>query len=153
MRLGIAGTPRAARDMLAEVWERHGVLWHQTIIWVKDRPVLTRSWYMWQSEPCAFGWLKGNKPKRKAEGLAEQRLAGGNRFRRLRKRCIRPRSRWSYLRYRCDNIRPLAICATSRSAAVAVRIVAAENLGRQCRAIELAPEFVGGRAGAVFGSV
>jgi len=52
--------------MLEAVWERYGAFVHQQIIWVKDRPVLTRSWYMWQHEPCFFGWVKGHKPHRVA---------------------------------------------------------------------------------------
>jgi len=36
---------------------------HQQIIWVKTRPVLTYSVYLWQHEPCLFGWIKGEKPK------------------------------------------------------------------------------------------
>lgn len=50
--------------MLEEIWKKHGAFVHQQIIWVKDRPVLTRSWYMWQHEPCFFGWIQGKKPKR-----------------------------------------------------------------------------------------
>lgn len=50
--------------MLEAVWERYGAFVHQQIIWAKDRPVLTRSWYMWQHEPCFFGWVKGQKPRR-----------------------------------------------------------------------------------------
>ncbi len=53
--------------LLEAVWERYGAFVHQQIIWVKDRPVLTRSWYMWQHEPCFFGWVKGQKPKRTAD--------------------------------------------------------------------------------------
>ena len=53
--------------LLESVWEKHGAFVHQQIIWVKDRPILTRSWYMWQHEPCFFGWRKGKKPKRVAE--------------------------------------------------------------------------------------
>lgn len=53
--------------MLEQVWEQHGAFVHQQIIWVKDRPVLTRSWYMWQHEPCFFGWVKGQKPPRTAD--------------------------------------------------------------------------------------
>jgi DNA modification methylase len=41
-----------------------GILVHQQIIWVKNKPVLTHSFYMWQHEPCFFGWKKGHKPKR-----------------------------------------------------------------------------------------
>ena len=33
-----------------------GLLVHQTIVWVKSRPVLTRSDYMWQHEPAFYGW-------------------------------------------------------------------------------------------------
>jgi hypothetical protein len=33
-----------------------GILVHQQIIWVKNKPVLTHSFYMWQHEPCFFGW-------------------------------------------------------------------------------------------------
>jgi DNA modification methylase len=41
-----------------------GILVHQQIIWVKNKPVLTHSFYMWQHEPCFFGWKQGHKPKR-----------------------------------------------------------------------------------------
>jgi DNA modification methylase len=41
-----------------------GILVHQQIIWVKNKPVLTHSFYMWQHEPCFFGWKQGKRPKR-----------------------------------------------------------------------------------------
>jgi DNA modification methylase len=50
--------------MLEAVWEKYGAFVHQQIIWVKDRSVLTRSWYLWQHEPCLFGWVRGNRPPR-----------------------------------------------------------------------------------------
>jgi DNA modification methylase len=50
--------------MLEAAWEKAGAFVHQQIIWVKSRPVLTYSWYMWAHEPCFFGWLRGRKPKR-----------------------------------------------------------------------------------------
>ncbi len=50
--------------LLEGVWTRYGAFVHQQIIWVKDRPVLTRSWYMWQHEPCLMGWVKEHKPPR-----------------------------------------------------------------------------------------
>lgn len=49
--------------MLESVWNRVGAFVHQQIIWVKTRPVLTYSMYLWQHEPCLFGWIKGEKPK------------------------------------------------------------------------------------------
>lgn len=52
--------------MLEAVWAKHGAFVHQQIIWAKDRPILTRSWYMWQHEPCFFGWVRPNRPERYA---------------------------------------------------------------------------------------
>lgn len=56
--------------LLEQIWEEAGAFVHQQIIWSKTRPVLTRSWYLWQHEPCFFGWLKGNKPQRVSEESA-----------------------------------------------------------------------------------
>ncbi|MCL4473549.1 MAG: site-specific DNA-methyltransferase [Actinobacteria bacterium] len=52
--------------MLEAVWKKYGAFMHQQIIWAKDRAVLTRCWYLWQHEPCLFGWVKGKKPDRLA---------------------------------------------------------------------------------------
>jgi DNA modification methylase len=59
--------------MVERVWREFGAFVHQQIIWVKSRPVLTYSVYLWQHEPCLFGWIKGAKPKvRRAQvGAAE----------------------------------------------------------------------------------
>ena len=49
--------------MVEEAWEKNGAFVHQQLIWSKpNRPILTRSWYLWSHEPCFFGWLKGKKP-------------------------------------------------------------------------------------------
>jgi len=53
--------------MVEAVWVEIGAFVHQQIIWSKDRPILTRSHYLWQHEPCLFGWIKGNKPARVSE--------------------------------------------------------------------------------------
>jgi DNA modification methylase len=47
---------------LEGLWAEFGVMLHQQIIWLKTRPVLTRSTYLWKHEPCLYGWVKGNKP-------------------------------------------------------------------------------------------
>ncbi len=52
--------------MVEAVWDKHGAFVHQQIIWVKDRPVLNRSWYSWQHEPCFFGWVRLHQPDRVA---------------------------------------------------------------------------------------
>jgi len=45
-----------------EAWRKTGLLAHQVVIWVKTRGVLTRSHYMWQHEPCMYGWKEGRMP-------------------------------------------------------------------------------------------
>ncbi|MGB8414359.1 MAG: DNA methyltransferase [Candidatus Binatus sp.] len=49
--------------MLETIWNEFGAFVHQQLIWVKSRPVLTYSTYLWQHEPCLFGWIRGEKPK------------------------------------------------------------------------------------------
>jgi DNA modification methylase len=49
--------------MVERVWNEFGGFVHQQIIWAKSRPVLTYSVYLWQHEPCLFGWIKGERPK------------------------------------------------------------------------------------------
>ncbi len=55
--------------MLEAAWVKHGAFVHQQIIWVKNRGVLTRSWYSWRHEPCLMGWLQGNKPHREQKDV------------------------------------------------------------------------------------
>jgi DNA modification methylase len=61
--------------MLERIWTEFGAFVHQQIIWVKSRPVLTYSLYLWQHEPCLFGWIKGEKPKsfrKQVSGMAHE---------------------------------------------------------------------------------
>lgn len=127
--------------MVENIWEKYGAFVHQQIVWVKDRAVLTRGWYMWQHEPCFFGWIKGNKPPRRAEDY--------------------PHTVWNI-----NTIRPgeTTLHPTSKPLEVfsipmqqhtvrgeicyepfcgsGSQVIAAENLGRRCFALELEPGFV-----------
>lgn len=47
---------------IAAVFERHGLLLHQVLVWVKPCAVFGHSYFRWRHEPCAFGWKKGEKP-------------------------------------------------------------------------------------------
>ncbi|MBN9492878.1 DNA modification methylase [bacterium] len=53
------------QSLVDEAWRKAGLLAHQVIIWVKTRGVLTRSHFMWQHEPCMYGWVEGRMPKLK----------------------------------------------------------------------------------------
>ena len=52
------------QSMLEACWTRAGAFVHQPIVWVKRNPVLTRSHYLWQHEPCFMGWRRPNRPPR-----------------------------------------------------------------------------------------
>lgn len=127
--------------MVERVWERHGAFVHQQIIWFKDHPILTRSWYMWQHEPCFFGWVRGKKPRQCSE--------------------VYPRSVWQFPRPRGENNEehPTTKAVelfeipmlehTSRGDLVyepfigsGTQHVAAERLGRVCYGVEIQPAFV-----------
>jgi len=49
--------------MVERIWNESGAYVHQQLIWVKSRAVLTYSTYLWKHEPCLFGWIKGGHPK------------------------------------------------------------------------------------------
>ncbi len=51
--------------LVEQAWTQAGLLVHQQIIWAKEHGVLTHSHYLWQHEPCFYGWVEGQKPKRK----------------------------------------------------------------------------------------
>ena len=56
----------SARQALVEqAWRENGLLVHQQLIWMKSRAVLTHSHYMWQHEPCFYGWVQGKPPGKK----------------------------------------------------------------------------------------
>lgn len=46
------------------ILEKNKILINNQIVWVKDRPIIGRTWYMYQHEPCMFGWETGSKPER-----------------------------------------------------------------------------------------
>ena len=48
---------------VAAAFERHGLLLHQVIVWVKPCAVFGHSYFRWRHEPCAFGWRQGSKPQ------------------------------------------------------------------------------------------
>ena len=57
----------ARQAMVEQAWQAYGAFVHQQIVWVKTGPVFGYAWYMWQHEPCFFGWIRGNKPERRAD--------------------------------------------------------------------------------------
>ncbi len=129
--------------MVESVWNEAGAFVHQQIIWSKSRPVLTYSVYMWQHEPCLFGWIRGQKPE------VERRHEGGY-----------PSTIWEVPSAEIEtnehptskpnrlfaipmhmHTKPNDLCYEPFSGSGS-QLIAAEQLGRRCYAIELEPRFV-----------
>lgn len=106
------------QKLLEEAWEKHGALVHQQIIWLKNTPILTRSWYFWNHEPCFFGWLKRQKPEKTAEGHLNSVWEISN-IVHTERPDHPPRSRLSASPSRCASTPAAATSATSPSAAPA----------------------------------
>jgi DNA modification methylase len=52
-------------EVIWQSWREVGLLPHQVLIWKKTRSVLTYSHFMWNFEPMMYGWQQGNMPKMK----------------------------------------------------------------------------------------
>jgi DNA modification methylase len=51
------------QPVIAAAFERHGLLLHQILVWVKPTATFGHCYYRWRHEPCAFGWKRGHKPR------------------------------------------------------------------------------------------
>jgi DNA modification methylase len=131
----------ARQAMLEAVWNEVGAFMHQQIVWVKSRPVLTYSVYMWGHEPCMFGWIKGHRPAfDRTDGTpstvwqvpsAEVESTDHPTSKPVRLFAIP-------IRY---HTKPGDLCYEPFSGS-GTQLIAAEQLGRRCCAIELEPAFV-----------
>lgn len=127
--------------LLESVWKAHNAFVHQQIIWAKDRPILNRSWYMWQHEPCFFGWVQGHMPKRAAKTYFSSvwsfpTVPSG-------KPTDHPTAKPIELFAipMRQHTKPGDLCCEPFSGS-GTQLVAAERLGRLCYAMELSPPFV-----------
>lgn len=126
--------------MLESVLERHGVLVHMQLIWAKDRPVLTRSWYLWGHEPCLMGWRSPHKPPRRSKKHLPSVWQVPS---------VAPGTKTEH-----PTSKPLRLFEipmqqhTRRGEAVyepfagsGSQLIAAERLGRRCFSLEISPRF------------
>lgn len=131
------------RQVIVEgAWAANDLLVHQTIIWVKARPVLTRSHYMWQYEPCFYGWRNGQMPEYDRRPAANERnvwsidqvgqLEGIHPTQKPLEIFERPMK---------FHTLPGEVCLEPFSGSGS-QLVAAERLGRRCFAMEISPAFV-----------
>jgi DNA modification methylase len=115
---------------IAAAFERHGLLLHQVLVWVKPCATFGHCYYRWKHEPCAFGWKQGHKPKHgvgQLETVWEADWDGKQRI-----TSFHPTSKPTRLF-------EIPIEQHTRAGAIVP-----EKLRRRCRAIDVQPAFVDG---------
>ena len=128
---------------IAATFERHGLNLHQILVWVKPVATFGHSYYRWRHEPCAFGWRRGHKPKHgygNMDSVWEVDWEGKARITTFHPTSKPPR------------LFEIPIEQHTRKGAIVLepfsgsgsQIIAAEKLGRRCRAMEISPVFVDG---------
>jgi DNA modification methylase len=127
--------------MVEAAWNKHGAFVHCQIVWAKNRPVLTRTWYAWQHEPCFFGWVQGKKPAR-AEDAVRSTLWSIDTLPNGPERPDHPTPKplevfeipmRQHTRAGETCYEPFAGSGT--------QLIAAERLGRRCCALEISPRY------------
>ena len=131
-------------DIVLEAWRANALLAHQILIWKKSRSVLTRCDFMWNYEPCLYGWLEGKRPatdlRPPADAAAVWEVASAIEDSpgavhptmkpvELVRRPIEWHTRLGDVVYE-----PFSGSGTA--------IIAAEMTGRRCYAMELSPAFI-----------
>jgi len=129
--------------VVAGVFEEFDILRHQAIIWAKPSSTFGYSFYRWEHEPCLFGWRKGNKPPHLLKNTmgtvwqidweGKARIVGNEHPTqkpvRLFEIPMEQHTRRGGIVYE-----PFSGSGS--------QLIAAQNLGRQCFAMELCPAFV-----------
>lgn len=128
------------QKMLEEEMEAAGFLVHCQIVWVKNRPVMTRTWYLWQHEPCLMGWIKGNRPKRVTKNFEStvwtiDTLSGDE-----RPEHPTPKPLECFQIPMRQHTREGAICYEPFCGSGS-QLIAAEELGRRCFGMEISPAY------------
>ena len=128
---------------IAAAFERHGLLLHQVLVWVKPCATFGHCYYRWKHEPCAFGWKRGNKPTHgigQLETVWEADWDGKQRI-----TTFHPTSKPTRLF-------EIPIEQHTRAGAIVLepfngsgsQIIAAEKLRRRCFAMDIQPAFIDG---------
>jgi len=129
------------QPVIAAAFERHGLLLHQVIVWVKPTATFGHCYYRWRHEPCAFGWKRGHKPAHgvgKLETVWEVDWEGKARISGEHP-TIKPLRLFEIPMEQHTQLGAVVLEPFSGSGS---QIIAAEKLRRRCRAMEIEPAFV-----------
>ena len=128
--------------LVEEAWRLNNLLVHQTLVWRKSRGVLTRSHYLWQHEPCFYGWVQGSMPPKDRRPPCNETTvweidqAGEEK---QPHPTVKPLE--IFTRPIGYHTRAGEVCLEPFSGS-GTQIIAAQTTGRRCFALELAPGFV-----------
>jgi DNA modification methylase len=123
------------------------VILHRQIIWVKPVLLLGRGQYHWKHEPCFMGWVKGNQPPDYGLGNGERTQTTiwevnsiSNADRKDFEHST-PKPLGLFTVPIVKHLMPGEVCYEP-FCGTGPQIIAAEQTGRQCRAMEISPEYV-----------
>lgn len=131
------------QGLISGIWEELGILDHQSIIWVKPAAVFGRVFYHFRHEPCMMGWVQGSKPHHDGNhehdsvwemGWGDKARVSGNEHPTQKPVEI-------FARPMRKHTKKGSICFEPFSGSGS-QLIAAEQTGRRCFAIELEPAFV-----------
>ena len=130
------------QPVIAATFEKHDLLLHQVLVWVKPTATFGHSFYRWKHEPCAFGWKRGNKPTHglgKLESVWEIDWEGKSRLASPPHPTQKPVRLFEIPME--QHTKPGAIVLEPFCGSGS-QIIAAEKLRRKCYAMEITPAFV-----------
>ena len=123
------------------------VVLHRQIIWSKPRLILGRGQYHWKHEPCFMGWVEGNQAPDYGRGNGERdqttvwEVAGITQSERDELNHATPKPVGLFAIPIIKHLRAGEVCYEP-FAGSGPQVIAAEQCGVSCRAIELHPPFV-----------
>jgi DNA modification methylase len=130
------------QPVIAATFEKHGLLLHQILVWSKPTATFGHSYYRWKHEPCAFGWKRGYKPKHgfgQLDSVWEVDWEGKARVVGNEHPTQKPLRLFEIPME--VHTKPGAVVLEPFSGSGS-QLIAAEKLGRKCRAMEISPAFV-----------
>jgi len=129
--------------LISRVWEDLNILDHQQIVWVKPTPVFGRVYWHFRHEPCMMGWRKGSQPVHDSDhgfsSVWEVDWEGKSRIVGNEHPTQKPVELFARPMRKHTNVGDICFEPFSGSGS---QLIAAEQLGRRCFAMELEPVFV-----------
>lgn len=128
---------------IQRIWRDLGILDHQQIVWVKPTAVFGRVYWHFRHEPCMMGWRQGEKPEHDGQhehdSVWEVDWEGKARVVGNSHPTEKPVELFCRPMRKHTRVRDLVFEPFSGSGS---QLIAAERLGRRCRALEISAAYV-----------